>query len=80
MGEDGAPNTLASQLMPPNTVWSCESVAFVTEARAPERWVMKTIGAAPTDTVEATGIVVPVKGSLPVMLKAKTCAVDVLAG
>jgi hypothetical protein len=41
---------------------------------------MKIIGAAPTDTVVAVGIAVPVKGSFPLMLNAKTCAVDVLPG
>jgi hypothetical protein len=41
---------------------------------------MNTIGAAPTETVEYVGIAVPVKGSFPLRLNARTWAVDVLAG
>jgi hypothetical protein len=80
MGPAGAPNALASQLDPLKAAFKFESAALLTVFSAPVRWVMKIIGAAPTDTVVAVGIAVPVKGSFPLMLNAKTWAVDVLPG
>src|SRR5438105_14064631 len=80
MGEDGAPKALALQLAPLKAACNCASVASVTEASAPVRWVMKMIGAAPADVVVAAGIVVLVNGSFPLMLNARTWAVDVLPG
>src|ERR1700716_600832 len=75
-----APNAFASQFVPENTDCSAASVAFCTDASAPRRWVMKMIGAAPTDTVVGLGIAVLVKGSVPLMLKAIGWAVAVLPG
>jgi hypothetical protein len=70
---DAAPRALALQLFPENTVFSCASEAFVTDAiGAPVREVRKTTGAAPTDTVVGAGIAVPEKGSVPEVLKAST--------
>ena len=63
---------LASQLIPPNTCWSSESVALVTVFSAPSRWVIKMTGVAPTEIVVETGIAVPVNGSFPLMAKART--------
>src|SRR5579871_5289638 len=80
MFELGAPNALALQSAPLNTLWSSESVALVTVANAPVRSVMKMIGAAPTDVVVAVGTTVPVKGSFPLRAKAKTWAELVLPG
>src|SRR5437588_934706 len=80
MGEAGAPKALASQFAPLKAACSCASVASVTLESAPVRWVMKMIGAAPTEVVVAAGIVVLVNGSFPLMLNARTWAVDVLPG
>ena len=40
----------------------------------------KITGSAPTSTVEAVGIAVPLIGSLPVMLNARTLAIEALLG
>src|ERR1700733_7962373 len=74
------PKALASQFVPENTCCSCCSVALVRLASWLSRWVMKTTGVAPTSTTVNAGIAVPLIGSLPLILKDRTFAVEVLAG
>ena len=74
------PNAFALQFVPENTECSAESLAFLTVFNAPCRLVMNTIGEAPTDTVVDAGMASPVKGSVPLILNARTCAVAMLPG
>src|ERR1700704_761561 len=75
------PRALASQLSPPNAACSCVSLALFKLAREFERPCTKMIGAAPTFvTVNAAGSFVPLIGSVPVRLKARTFAFELLPG
>ena len=72
--------TLPVHWFPENADCNSASVASFTPDRELIRLVMKMMGAAPTEVVVGAGIVVLVKGSLPLIAKARLFAVLVLAG
>jgi len=77
----GRPKALASQFVPEKACCSCEGVALDKFVSCPlSRSMMNTRGAAPTLTTENAGIVVPLMGSLPLMLNDNTLAAAVLPG
>ena len=76
----GRPKALASQLVPENACCSWTWLALVRLASADARSVINTMGVAPTSTTVKAGMVVPLMGSLPLMLNDRTFACQCCRG
>src|SRR5450755_2249013 len=69
------PKALASQSVPENACCNCCVLAFLKVESEPLSLATNTIGDAPTSTTVKAGMLVPLMGSLPLILKARTLAV-----